>query len=116
VHLACQAIIERSALVTTAFTVKGKQILHVRPAYRGIVDTEDGTPPSTPRLLLSADGPGPNGPRYWDEWPEHYDYVYLLFTESDADNPDPEHMTLVQDGTNFQLYRINKPGQASLAH
>jgi hypothetical protein len=116
VHLACQAIIERSALVTTAFTVKGKQILHVRPAYRGIVDTEDGTPPSTPRLLLATDGPGPNGPRYYDEWPEHYDYIYLLFTESDADNPDPEHMTLVQDGTNFQLYRINKPGQAALSH
>jgi hypothetical protein len=116
VHLACQAIIERSALVTTAFTVKGKQILHVRPEYRGIVDTEDGTPPSTPRLLLSADGPGPNGPRYWDEWPEHYDYIYLLFTESDADNPDPEHMTLVQDGTNFQLYRVNKSAQASLKH
>ena len=115
VHLACQAIIERSALVTTAFTVKGKQILHVRPEYRSIVDTEDGTPPSTPRLLLSADGPGPNGPRYWDEWPEHYEYVYLLFTESDAENPDPDHMTLVQDGTNFQLYRINKPAQASLA-
>jgi len=24
-------------------------------------------------------------------------------------------MTLVQDGTNFQLYRINKPAQASIA-
>ena len=41
VHAACIAIIERSALVTTAFTVKGKQVLQVRPAvsrhcrYRG---------------------------------------------------------------------------------
>ena len=31
VHAACLAIIERSALVTTAFTVEGKQILRVRP-------------------------------------------------------------------------------------
>src|SRR5207247_2405918 len=33
VHAACLAIIERSALVTTAFTVKGKQILDVREPY-----------------------------------------------------------------------------------
>ena len=46
VHAACLAIIERSALVTTAFTVVGKQILHVRPDYRARVDTEDGTPPN----------------------------------------------------------------------
>ena len=46
VHAACLAIIERSALVTTAFTVFGKQILHVRPEYRARVDTEDGTPPN----------------------------------------------------------------------
>ena len=116
VHLACQAIIERSALVTTAFTVKGKQIMHVRPAYRSIVDTEDGTPPSTARLLLAADKPAPNGPHYWDDWSQHYDYLYLLFTDTDADNPDPKHMTLVQDGTNFQLYRINKPAENAIQH
>lgn len=107
VHAACLAIIERSALVTTVFSVKGKQVLHVRPEYRSIVDTEDGTPPTIARLLVAADGPDHNGPKYWDLWPKHYDYVYLLFTENDADNPDPEHLTLMQDGTNFQLYRVN---------
>ena len=45
VHADCIAIIERSALVTTAFTVVGKQIMHARPALRSQVDTEDGTPP-----------------------------------------------------------------------
>lgn len=107
VHAACLAIIERSALVTTVFSVKGKQILHVRPEYRSIVDTEDGTPPTVARLLVSAERTDVDDPKYWDMWPQHYDYVYLLFTESDADNPDPAHMTLVQDGTNFQLYRVN---------
>ena len=29
VHAACIAMIERSALVTTAFTVAGKQVMHV---------------------------------------------------------------------------------------
>jgi hypothetical protein len=107
VHAACIAIIERSALVTTAFTVKGKQILQVRPAYRDIVDTEDGTPPTTSRLMVSADRPSLDAAKYWDLWPKHYDYLYVLFTESDASNPDPDRLTLLQDGTNFQLYRIN---------
>src|SRR5436309_2855030 len=50
-HAACLAIIERSALVTTAFTVLGKQVMHVRRDYRDRVDTEDGTPPSIRQLL-----------------------------------------------------------------
>lgn len=109
VHAACLAIIERSALVTTVFTVKGKQILRVKPDYAGIVDSEDGTPPSIARLLVAADGPSLDSPKYWDFWPQNYDYVYLLFTESDAENPDPDTLQLLQDGTNFQLYRIKKP-------
>jgi hypothetical protein len=107
VHAACLAIIERSALVTTVFSVKGKQILHVRPDYRSIVDSEDGTPPTVARLLVAADGEDHDSPKYWDHWPKNFDYVYLLFTESDADNPSPEHLTLMQDGTGFQLYRVN---------
>ncbi len=39
VHAACLAMIERSALVTTAFTVPGKQIMHVRHDYVDRVDT-----------------------------------------------------------------------------
>jgi hypothetical protein len=107
VHAACLAIIEKSALVTTVFSVKGKQILQVRPDYRGIVDTEDGTPPTTAQLLVTAGKADLDSPKYWDLWPQHYDYLYLLFTESDADNPDPAHLSLMQDGTDFQLYRVN---------
>lgn len=112
VHAACLAIIERSALVTTVFSVKGKQVLHVRPEYRSIVDNEDGTPPTIARLLVSAGREDIDSPKYWDQWPKNYDYVYLLFTDSDADNPDPAHLTLMQDGTNFQLYRVNDKATA----
>ncbi len=108
VHAACLAIIEKSALVTTVFSVKGKQILHVRPEYRSIVDNEDGTPPTTARLLVAANKTNLDAPKYWDLWPQHFDYLYLLFTPDDAPNPDPAHLTLLQDGTNFQLYRVNK--------
>lgn len=109
VHAACLAIIEKSALVTTAFTVAGKQILRVNPPYRDFVDTEDGNPPTVEQMLLSADDPTPDGPRYWDLWPKHFNYVYLLFTERGDLNPDPDRLTLVQEGARFQLYRVKQP-------
>ncbi|MFI5014395.1 MAG: hypothetical protein ACHQAY_18830 [Hyphomicrobiales bacterium] len=108
VHAACLAIIERSALVTTAFTVEGKQIMHVRRPYVGQVDTEDGFPPSIEQLIVAALRPDPNSTAYWRGWPQRFDYVYLLFTEDDADNPAPDLLTQVYDGGRFQLYRVGK--------
>jgi hypothetical protein len=105
VHAACVAMIERSALVTTAFTVPGKQIMHMREEYADRADTEDGTPPSVEQLLLAADKVDADNPAYWDIWPKHYDYVYVLFTEPGAENPDPVHLLLVAEGPRFQLYR-----------
>lgn len=107
VHAACLAMIERSSLVTTAFTVQGKQILHPRPEYRDFVDPEDATPPSISYLMLATRQPAPALPAFWLNWPK-FDYLYVLFTEEDAPNPDPSRLTLVQEGDRFQLYRINK--------
>lgn len=125
VHAACLAIIERSALVTTAFTVVGKQILHVKPEFRGMVDTQDGTPPTIERLLLAAveTMPGDAEPSvgshtvtsgsdddsYWHDWNMKFDYLYVLFTDDDSENPAPEHLTLLQNASRFQLYRIKRP-------
>lgn len=103
VHAACLAMIERSALVTTAFTVPGKQIMHMREEYADRADTEDGTPPSLEQLVLASDRG--EGEHYWNFWPKHYDYVYVLFTEKGAENPDPVHLRLVAEGPRFQLYR-----------
>jgi hypothetical protein len=108
VHAACIAMIERGALVTTAFTVEGKQVLHVRPEFRDYVDTHDGTPPLVSQLLLAADEhASPNTPAYWANWTK-FDYLYVLFTEDEAPNPDPDMLKLVADGDRFQLYRIRK--------
>src|SRR5690349_5056330 len=108
VHAACIAMIERQALVTTAFTVVGKQILHVKPQYLNYVDTHDGTPPSMSQLLLVAeDMAPPTVPAYWHSWTQ-FDYLYVLFTEDEAPNPDPDRLKLVADGDRFQLYRILK--------
>ena len=108
VHAACIAMIERSALVTTAFTVVGKQVLHVKPELRSYVDTHDGTPPTMSQLLLVAeDMAPPTVPAYWRNWTK-FDYLYVLFTEDEAANPDPDRLKLVADGDRFQLYRILK--------
>jgi hypothetical protein len=107
VHAACIATIERSALVTTLFSVAGKQVIHVRSEYRDFADIHDGTPPSTAQLILAAEHPGSDMPAFWLNWTK-FDYIYILFTEDDAPNPDPSRLRLITDGDRFQLYRIVK--------
>jgi hypothetical protein len=107
VHAACIAIIERSALVTTAFTVVGKQILHVRDDFRARVDTVDGSPPSVQQLLNVDDDPNAPTAGYWRKWSSDYDYVYVLFTDADYQNPDPARLTAIYAGERFVLYRIH---------
>ncbi|MGH6665846.1 MAG: hypothetical protein ACREB2_13250, partial [Pseudolabrys sp.] len=108
VHAACIATIERSALVTTLFTVQGKQVLHMQPDFTDYADTEDGTPPSVAQLIIAAEHPVDDTPNFWLNWTK-FDYLYVLFTEDDAPNPDPSRLKLVADGDRFQLYKIIKP-------
>ena len=110
VHAACIATIERSALVTTVFTVAGKQILHVKPKYEDFADTHDGTPPSIAQLIVAAEHPLPWMPKFWLNWTK-FDYLYVLFTEDEATNPYPSRLKLVADGDRFQLYKIIKDGE-----
>jgi hypothetical protein len=112
VHAACLAMIERSALVTTAFTVPGKQIMHVRREYAERVDTEDGTPPALDQLMVAATQHS-EPQAYWELWPSRFDYVYVLFTDEDTPNPAPELLTLLHEGERFQLYRVNKERTAT---
>jgi hypothetical protein len=108
-HADCIAIIERSALVTTAFTVVGKQVMHARPPYRDRVDTQDGTPPVVGKLIKVVDHEDTNPDDYWRHWTTDYDYLYVLFTDDDFENPDPTRLTEVFAGDRFALYRIEKP-------
>lgn len=105
VHAACLAVIERSALVTTIFTVVGKQVLHVRADYRDRVDTQDGNPPTIDNLLRVADQDA-SGDDYWRRWTTDYDYLYVLFTDARHENPDPARLTPVFAGEKFMLYHI----------
>jgi hypothetical protein len=107
VHAACLAIIDRSALVTTAFTVTGKQILSVREPYRARVDGADGTPPSVAQLVQVLEDPEEGADNYWSTWTKDFDYVYVLFTEPDYENPDPSRLTALYTGERFALFKIN---------
>jgi hypothetical protein len=112
-HIASLATIERSALVSTAFTVEGKHILQVRDEFRPYVDARDGTPPSLPFFRDAASGPGPY---YFSDWPNHFDYVFVLFTKPGDPNPDPSRLAPVNAGRHFQLYRVIQHGFAGLSH
>ena len=109
VHAACLAIIERSALVTNAFTVVGKQIMQVRAEFRDRTDAADGTPPAVAQLMEVADRTEPNT-NYWANWASDYDYVYVLFTNQDFENPDPARLAAVYVGQKFALYRVVPSG------
>ena len=107
-HAPCLAMIERSALVSTAFTVKGKQIMSVRPAFHAQVDTADGEPPRVSQLVAANYVREDEAPRthFWDEWTNEHDFLFVLGTEEGTTNPDPEVLSLVYDGHGFQVYRI----------
>jgi hypothetical protein len=106
VHAASLATIERSALVSTEFTVKGKQILHARKAFRPYVEVEDRMPAALPYFVKAAETPGPDASYFWSLWPRHYDYVYVLFAKPGTPNPDRKYLGLVYSGDDFQLYRV----------
>lgn len=106
VHAASLATIERSALVTTAFTVKGKQVLHARKAFRKIVEIEDRMPPALSYFVKADDRPSVGASYFWDLWPRHYDYVYVLFAKPGTPNPDRKYLDIVFRGDEFQLYAV----------
>lgn len=108
VHAASLAVIDRAALVATNFTVPGKQVLRVRPEFRGMVDTKDGTPPSVDDLMEVAEEAGTENSAYWKRWTSDYDYLYVLFTDSSYENPDPALLSSVYVGDRFVLYRLNR--------
>ena len=110
-HAACIAMLERSSLVSTAFSVPGKQILSVNEKYRDRVDTLDGEPPTVSQLIAAAnqDRSAPSG-HYWDRWTEQFEYVYVLYTDG-ATNPAPDLMKLVYQGPHFQLFKVNQASE-----
>jgi hypothetical protein len=109
-YLGCQAIIERSSLCSLAFSDPRQQVLLVKPPYRAIAGGYNDDPPTLSELLKPPrESPAaPSGRIYWADWPNTYDYVYLLSTAPGASNPLPEKLSLAYDGPHFQLYRVRR--------
>jgi len=106
-HIPCLAVIDRSALVSSLFTVSGKQILGVRHPYSEIVDRDDGYLPNMSQLI-AAEGMTPGNDPFWATWFQDHDYVFEMFGAPDAENPNPERLELVYRGDKFQLFRVIK--------
>jgi hypothetical protein len=104
-HAPCLALLDRSSFVSTAFTVQGKQVLTVRPAYNGLADRLDGDPPTLDDLAKAAAQPADAQGPFWTGWTQHFDYVFVLYTKGDP-NPLPAYMKLVHSGNGFQIYRV----------
>ena len=112
-HAACFAMLERSSLVSTAFSVAGKQVLTVKPKYHDRVDNLDGDPPTVSQLIAAANqdrATQRDNEFYWSHWTEQFEYVYVLYTDNGA-NPAPDLMKLVYQGPHFQLYKVNQASE-----
>lgn len=105
-HAPLIAVIGRDALVSTIFSVPGKQVLNIRADHADLVDREDGDPPRVSQLLATVERASPGGARFWDYWPQHYQYVFVLYTEPHQANPLPDVLDFVAEGRGFQLYRV----------
>src|SRR4030067_839406 len=69
----------------------------------------DPGPPALPYFLQGADKVPAGVTYFWNLWPRHYDYVYILFTTPKTPNPAKKHLELVYDGAAFALYRVRRP-------
>jgi hypothetical protein len=109
-HAASLATIERSALVSTNFTVPGKHVLQVRPAYRHNAETNDNLPLAFDWVRRAADMPdGPAAP-FYVQWQRKFDYVYFLLARPGDGNPDARYLRPISEGPGFRLYRVVEDG------
>lgn len=115
-HMPVLAMAERSSLASLAFTDPSAQVLVTRSAMRPYVATV-GWPPQLSYLLTrtidpDATDPPANNPGYYLSWPQHYDYVYVLFASAATQIADPA-LSLLYQGHDFQLYAVKRPAEAA---
>ncbi len=108
-------IIERSVFVPMLFT--DPALLPVQAAARNrFLDVPGvGHPHTEVASLLEGADPereaepslrdARGGSVYWANWPEHFDYV-LITHFSTGENPLPEHLEKVHEGSFFDIYKV----------
>ena len=104
-HMACLAMIHRSAFVADAFTQPGKQILAVLPPYLPQSNVQDDDQPNMTEMVKALEHPDGSSGLYWAEWWKRFDYIVVLYTAGPLDPP-PPHLAPLYDGRRFQLYKV----------
>jgi hypothetical protein len=116
IHIPTLAMAERSSLETLAFTDPGAQVLVTRPEYRGIT-TYAGLPPIIDYVVRGEIDPDVTPPPlnagYYLHWRDSYDYVYVLYARPGT-APPAKDLVLAYQGKEFQLYKVERSGAASL--
>jgi hypothetical protein len=109
-HVAALAAIERSSLVSEVFAEPGNKVYaHVsfRAPYRNAIPSEEV--PVEQLMSALPNGSGPQDEQLKD-WPQNYDYVYVKYANPGTQLQLPD-ATLLYQGSSFQLYQIQHPGQ-----
>jgi hypothetical protein len=105
-HAPTLAVHFAKALVPTLFTYPGKQPIEVVPAFRHLAITQGGPAPLALLKHFAAGGPGAGAPVFLHNWPDDFDYLYLLGPR--IANPLPDLLDEVTKARRFTLYRIRK--------
>lgn len=104
-NVPCLAVVDRSALVSDLFAMKGHTVVRINSPYREATSQRDDTPPITQDVLKAT----PSDAVFYKNWDADYDYLYVIPTLHGWDPHDPR-LRLVYEGDVFQLYRIDRPG------
>jgi hypothetical protein len=101
------AVYYAKAFVPNLFTFPGEQPVEVRPEYKQFAITNIGhyqIPVDV--LTATANGTPFRNAEFLQNWPQHFDYVYIVGPH--IPNPLPHRLTQIIAARRFTLYRIIK--------
>jgi hypothetical protein len=98
------AVNDADAFVPNFYAAAGKQPVTVRPEWEHLAVLHAGPAPIRLLAAIAEQGAPAGTPPFIAEWPEDYDYLYLL--GSPIPNPMPGLLEELDSGARFVLYRI----------
>ena len=106
-YLPCLMMIERSSLVSLAYSDPTQQILAVKPSFRRITGGFNDDPPSLSELASPPlrSPSTPSGRIYWSDWEKNYDYVYLVSLNGESPVV-PKSLKQIYEAHHFRIYAV----------
>jgi hypothetical protein len=104
------AVYYAKALVPSLYTIPGAQVVDVVPKWHRLAintKTETYDPPPIEALKAIAEGGNvPGTPQYIRNWPNDFDYIYVLGPH--APNAVPNILVEIASGRRFTLYSVDR--------